>query len=69
MNESPGEPRDESVQSNFTALQNGIAFSDHGHVAFVEISKRFDTVLTGDLATDQFTDVAALLHRNLGNAG
>src|SRR5438046_3499210 len=40
VNESPSQPRDETVQPNFPALHNGVAFPDYSHSAFVEISKR-----------------------------
>src|SRR5438046_7204312 len=40
MDESPRQPREETVQTNFPAFQNGVTFADHSHVAFVEITKR-----------------------------
>src|SRR6266481_2205167 len=39
VNEGPGEPREETVQTNFPALENCVALADHGHGAFVEITK------------------------------
>src|SRR5882724_1444378 len=47
MNESPCEPRDEAVQVELSALQNAVAFADHGHGAFVEIAKRLWRLLAG----------------------
>src|SRR5947208_14942963 len=41
VNESPGQPRNETVQPKFAALDNGVAFPDYSHSAFVEIAKRF----------------------------
>src|SRR5438874_13224134 len=50
VNESPRQPRYETVQANFPALQNSVALADHGHRAFVEIAKRLGSVLAGKLA-------------------
>src|SRR6266704_226862 len=33
VNESPRQPREETVQTNFPAFQNGVTFADHSHVA------------------------------------
>src|SRR5207302_481399 len=68
VNESPRQPRNETVQTNFPALQNGVAFADHSHVAFVEIAKRLWRLLAGKLAANQFANVASLLHCNLSNS-
>src|SRR6266480_2210374 len=68
VNESPRQPRDESVQSNFTAFQNGVAFANHSHVAFVEIAKWLWRLLDGELAPNQFSSIASLLHCNLSDA-
>src|ERR1043166_5008643 len=68
VDKSPGTPSDKAMHLNLAALENGIAFTDNGHVAFVEISKRSETVFAGDVTTNQFAYVASLLHRNLSNA-
>src|SRR5437016_7091917 len=49
VNESPPKPRNETVQPKFAALQNCVALADHGHGAFVEIAKRFGSLLAGKL--------------------
>src|SRR5437773_9743159 len=54
VNESPCQPREETVQTNFPAFQNGVTFADHSHVAFVEIAKRLWRPLAGKLAANQF---------------
>src|SRR5256885_3026104 len=69
VNESPRQPRQKTVQPNFPALDNGVAFPDYSHSAFVEISKRFRTFLSGEATTNKFASVMSLLHRNLGDAG
>src|SRR5712692_10048268 len=68
VNESPREPRNETVQPKFAAFQNGVTFADHCHVAFVEIAKRLGRPLAGKLAPNQFASVASLLHCNLSNS-
>src|SRR5213082_1082697 len=68
MDESPRQPREETVQTNFPALQNCVALADDGHGAFVEIAKRLWRLLAGTLAPNQFSSVASLLHCNLSNS-
>src|SRR5947207_5536124 len=68
MDESPRQPRDEAVQTNFPALQNCVTLADDGHGAFVEIAKRLWRHLAGKLAPNQFASVASLLHCNLSDA-
>src|SRR6266478_10238110 len=68
MDESPCQPREETVQTNFPALQNCVTLADDGHGAFVEIAKRLGRPLSGKLAANQFSSVASLLHCNLGNS-
>src|SRR5437762_13847242 len=68
MDESPCEPREETVQTNFPALQNCVTLADDGHGAFVEIAKRLWRLLAGKLAPNQFASVASLLHCNLSDA-
>src|SRR5882757_4799006 len=68
VNESPPQPRNETVQPKFAALQNCVALADDGHGAFVEVTKRLGRPLAGKLASNQFSSVASLLHRNLGDA-
>src|SRR5437667_3742689 len=68
VNESPRQPREESVQTNFPALQNCVPLADDGHGAFVEIAKRLWRLLAGKLAPNQFASVASLLHCNLSDA-
>src|SRR5438477_12887905 len=69
VNEGPRQPRQKTVQPNFPALHNGVAFPDYSHSAFVEISKRFRTFLSGDATTNKFASVMSLLHCNLSDAG
>src|SRR6266567_3055311 len=69
VNEGPGQPRQKAMYVQFAALDNGVAFPDYSHGAFVEIAKRFEAVFAGDAAADQFSSVTSLLHRNLGDAG
>src|SRR5439155_7755041 len=68
VNESPRQPRNETVQVKFAALQNPVAFADHGHGAFVEVTKRLGRPLAGKLAPNQFSSIASLLHCNLSDA-
>src|SRR5437868_14544728 len=68
MDESPRQPREESVQTNFPALQNCVPLADDGHGAFVEIAKRLWRLLAGKLASNQFSSIASLLHCNLSDA-
>src|SRR5258707_7484148 len=68
VNESPPQPRDEAVQTNFSALQNCVTLADHGHGAFVEIPKRLWRLLTCKLSPNQFSNVTSLLHCNLSNS-
>src|SRR5260370_6982934 len=65
VNESPPQPRDEAVQTNFSALQNCVTLADHGHGAFVEIPKRLCRLLTCKLSPNQFSNVTSFLHCNL----
>src|SRR6266487_6836659 len=69
VNESPGQPRQKAMYVQFAALDNGVAFPDYSHSAFVEVTKRLGRPLAGDAAADQFSSVTSLLHRNLGDAG
>src|SRR5260370_3574974 len=68
VNESPRQPRNETVQTNFPALQNCVPLADDGHGAFVEVTKRLWRLLAGKLAPNQFASVASLLHCNLSNS-
>src|SRR5207248_8703557 len=68
VNESPPQPCEETVQTNFPALQNCVAFADDGHGAFVEVTKRLGRSLADKLAPNQFSSVAPLLHCNLSNS-
>src|SRR5437667_11646918 len=68
VNESPPQPRNETVQPKFAALQNCVTLADDGHGAFVEIAKRLWRLLAGKLAPNQFASVASLLHCNLSDA-
>src|SRR4029077_7731709 len=52
VNESPRQPREETMYVHFAALQDGPPFADHSDVAFVEIAKRFRRLLSGDAATN-----------------
>src|SRR5260370_4766727 len=68
MNESPRQPRNETVQTDFPALQNSIPLADDGHGAFVEVTKSLWRLLAGKLAPNQFSSIASLLHCNLSDA-
>src|SRR5207302_6597030 len=68
VNESPRQPRDETVQPKFAALQNCVPLADDGHGAFVEVTKRLGRPLAGKLAPNQFSSIASLLHCNLSDA-
>src|SRR5260370_20852805 len=65
VNESPREPSNQPMHAQFAALENGIAFPDNGHVAFVEVTKRLGRPLSGKLASNQFSSIASLLQCNL----
>src|SRR5437763_2568975 len=68
VNESPRQPRNETVEPNLPTLQNSVTFADDGHGAFVEIAKRLWRLLAGKLPPNQFASVASLLHCNLSNS-
>src|SRR6266576_2087683 len=68
VNESPRQPRKQTVQTNFPALQNCVPLADDSHGAFVEIAKRLWRLLAGKLAPNQFSSIASLLHCNLSDA-
>src|SRR5213592_4709218 len=67
VNESPPQPRNETVQPKFAALQNCVPLADDGHGAFVEVTKRFGRPLAGKLAPNQFSSITSLLHCNLSD--
>ena len=69
MNPRPGKPCDETGHLELSTLQDRKPFSNHGHVAFVEIAERRWGLLTGDCAVNQLTGVAALLDRDLRDPG
>src|SRR5438067_2344233 len=64
VNESPRQPRQKAMYVQFAALDNGVAFPDDGHSAFVEISKRFRTFLSGDATTNKFASVMSLKEKS-----
>src|SRR5205085_9281178 len=68
VNESPRQPRNETVQPKFAALQNSVTLADDRHGAFVEVTKRLGRLLAGKLAPNQFSGIASLLHCNLSNS-
>src|SRR6266576_2996770 len=68
VNESPPQPRNETVQPKFAALQNCVPLADDGHGAFVEVTKRLGRPLAVKLAPNQFSSIASLLHCNLSDA-
>src|SRR5437660_4476875 len=68
VNESPPQPRNETVQPKFAALQNCVPLADDGHGAFVEVTKRLGRPLAGKLAPNQLSSIASLLHCNLSYA-
>src|SRR5438876_9528418 len=47
VNESPPQPRNETVQTNFPALQNCVTLADDGHGDFVDIAIRLWSLLAG----------------------
>ena len=49
MDGGPSTPGEETVHLKLTALQHGVAFADYCHVTFVEITKRFEAVLTRNM--------------------
>src|SRR5947208_1573750 len=68
VNERPRQPREETVKTNFPALQNCVPLADDGHGAFVEVTKRLERPLDGKLAPNQFSSIASLLHCKLSDA-
>src|SRR5215469_9359505 len=69
MDGGPGEPREESAETNFVAFQNGEVLADDGHVSLIEISERTRGTGAGDARVDQLASIASLLHGDLRNAG
>ena len=66
--ERPGEPREESAEVNFAALQNGKTLANNSHVPFVEISEGSPRDLAFDLSGNYAPHIAPLLDRNLCDA-
>src|SRR6266513_1295086 len=52
VNESPRQPRQKASYVQFAALDNGVAFPYYGHGAFVEVTKRLRTFLSGEATTN-----------------
>src|SRR5438477_10258063 len=68
VNESPPQPRNQTVQPKFAALQTCVPVAADGHGAFVEVTKRPGRPLAGKLAPNQFSSIASLSPCNLTDA-
>ena len=69
MNPRPCEPCDEPGHLELSTLQDRKPFSNHGHVAFIEVPERLGRGLTSDSTTNQLSGVSPLLHCDLRYAG
>src|ERR1700733_12280476 len=66
---APGEPCREPAHSELVTLQDGKAFTNDRHVAFVEVTKRTGRRAAGYAGIKNFSSITTLLHSHLGNAG
>src|SRR5262249_59937848 len=65
----PSEPGGKPAQLETARLQDGEAAADHRHVALVEVAEGRRRGAAGDAALDDARGMAALLERDLGDAG
>src|SRR5438132_309836 len=68
MDEGPHDLGEQPGGADTERLHDGEVEADRGQVPLVEVLERGRSRLSGDAACDQATDVAALLHRDLGDA-
>src|SRR5262252_2344129 len=69
VNESPGQPRNQSAHLELPALQYGKTLADHGHGALVEIAKRRRRLASIDAAVNEFSRIMPSLHGHLRHTG
>ena len=65
----PGKPCSEPAYSELVTLQDGKAFPNDRHVAFVEVTKRPGRRAAGYASAKDLSCITTLLHGHLGNAG
>src|SRR5499425_101755 len=65
----PCEPGEKTAEAQPAGLQDRETFADDRHRAFVEIAKRGRCGLAVDAAVNHLARIAALLHRDLSDAG
>src|SRR6266478_384507 len=66
VDSGPGQPREESAQVTFAALQNGEALADDRHVSFVEVAERTRRRFSRAPPINQLPHVASLLQTPQG---
>ena len=69
MNPRPRDPGHEAGHLESSTLEDREAFSDDGHVAFIEVSERWGRRLTTDSAMDELSSVSSLLDCDLRYSG
>src|SRR5438093_7088398 len=69
VHSGPREPGDEPGKMESSALQHGEALPHDRHVALIEVAERTRRRLSREPPADEPSRVAALLHRDLGDAG
>src|SRR5438874_13671247 len=69
VHRGPRQPGDEPGKMHPSGLHHGEALPHDSHVAFVEVAERTRRRLARDSPADEPSRVAALLHRDLGDAG
>ena len=65
----PREPGCETGHLKSSALQDGEALSDDGHVPFIEVTERRGRGLTTEFSMNQLSGVASLLDCDLRHSG
>src|ERR1700722_6027711 len=69
MNPRPCEPGHEAGHLESPTLEDREAFSDDGHVAFIEVTERWRRRLTADFSIDELSGVSPLLDCDLRHSG
>src|SRR5215510_12015442 len=69
MHGGPCHPREKAAEIDEAAVQHSKALADDSHRSFVEVPERLQGGLPRDASANQLPRIAALLHRNLRDAG
>src|SRR5262249_37235846 len=68
VNRSPRQPRKESAEMDFAALQDRKSLPDHRHISLVEVSEWRQRRFSHQAAANEFSSIAAFLHGDLSHA-